>query len=856
MVPGMLLEREAQLAELATIIDELSGSGGRVVLIRGEAGIGKTSLLAELVNRHRDRIHVATGACDDLLTPQTLGAFWDVAREEPDVESALEKDDRRQIQESVLALLERRLRPTLLIIEDTQWADEATLDVIKFLGRRVARTNGLIVLTYRDTEIDFDHPLRQVIGDLPPAVVTRMPLPPLSVDAVAEMIGTGDHDLTTVLQQTDGNPLYVTEMLAWDSDDVPSSIQEMVVSRSSKASLDARRLLEVVSVVPGEAELGLLHAVIGDDVRGLEEVRQLGLVHSTSDSVRFVHELQRRAIEASLPSDRRRDLNAKILAALGPDADPSHLVHYARGAKDVEALATYAPIAARAAIAAGSSREAVEHFRLIEPHLDRLEPSDAASILYDWAEQALHQHDDAAVDLSARAVELRRLEDDPIELGRALTLSARVNLRHLHTAASMEQAAEAVSTLENHPTSPEYARALSELAFVTWLNLEDVPAGIEIADRASVAAEVSGDSDAAIEALIAKGNMQWSVGNTVGMELLETARALAEETGNRQAETRALSSMTSMAADFRFMALATDLVRRTLETAARYEMGAVEARTSAMYSEILLWNGDWDEVEDRASAALGASPYTETIAWRILGTLQARQGRAETRTALERMWTLAEPAEQLTVVDPAASALAEYLWLSGERDSAWLTSLDDVLARGIDAGLPWPSGALAFWMWKLDRLDTRPEGTFDFYGWILDGQPEKSVEFWRERAVPYETALALMHCGPDGQLEALRICEDLGAHALSARIRHALAEQGVAPPRGKGRATREHAAGLTQRQAEVLDLLAGGLSNTEIADQLFLSPRTVENHVAAILMKLDVASRGAAVALAKDRGLI
>lgn len=498
----------------------------------------------------------------------------------------------------------------------------------------------------------------------------------------------------------------------------------------------------------------------------------------------------------------------------------------------------------------------MEQFSLIEPYLDRLDTGAAAAVLYEWAEQAHHQHEDAAVDLIQRSVDLRRADYDEVALGDALTLASRINLRHLNTAMAMDLAKEAVDVLADHPDTPEHATALSELAFVTWLNLENVPAGIDIADRALEAADRSGDADARIEALIAKGNMQWSIGIEGGMELLETARALAHDVGNRQAETRALSNMTSMAADFRNMPLATDLARRTLETAARYEMPAIEARTQAMYAEILLWNGDWDKVDDAATAALGATPYTETIAWRVLGTLQARRGRSETRTALDRMWALAQAAEQLTVLDPAASALAEFMWLSGERDSGWLNALDAVLAQGLKAGTPWPSGALAFWMWKLGRLDARPEGTYEFYGWIIDEEPERSVEFWRSRAVPYETALALMHCGTDGELEALRISEDLGADALASRIRKHLAERGVAAPRGKGRATREHAAGLTRRQAEVLDLLAEGLANAEIADRLFLSPRTVENHVAAILMKLDVPNREAAVAMSTEGQLI
>jgi DNA-binding CsgD family transcriptional regulator len=304
------------------------------------------------------------------------------------------------------------------------------------------------------------------------------------------------------------------------------------------------------------------------------------------------------------------------------------------------------------------------------------------------------------------------------------------------------------------------------------------------------------------------------------------------------------------------MTLAADLARRGIETAARYEMQSLQAQTLAMYAEILLWLGTWSEVENVATEALGTQPLAETIAWRVLGTLQTRRGRTEARSALERMWSLTEGAGQLTVVDPAAGALAEYMWLSGDRDPDWLARLDDILMEGIEVGNPWPSGAFAFWMWKLGRLDSVPDGVFDMYAWIIKGNLEPAIAFWSERSIPYEHALALMHGTTDQQLEALRIVEDLGADALARRIRADLVAAGHSPPRGKARATRDHAAGLTERQAEVLGLLSTGMSNAEIADDLFLSLRTVENHVAAVLMKLDAPNREAAVETARHQGIL
>lgn len=167
----MLLEREAELRLMADLLAGVGSSGGKAVLVRGEAGIGKSALVRDFVEKHGDEAFVLFGSCDDLLTPQPLGAFWEIAREETTLSQPLEKGDRRAVMGILLDLLSRGLRSTVLVIEDTHWADEATLDVIKYLGRRIARTSGLLLLTYRDGEVDYDHPLRQVIGELPPEVL-------------------------------------------------------------------------------------------------------------------------------------------------------------------------------------------------------------------------------------------------------------------------------------------------------------------------------------------------------------------------------------------------------------------------------------------------------------------------------------------------------------------------------------------------------------------------------------------------------------------------------------------------------------------------------------------------------------
>jgi len=202
---------------------------------------------------------------------------------------------------------------------------------------------------------------------------------------------------------------------------------------------------------------------------------------------------------------------------------------------------------------------------------------------------------------------------------------------------------------------------------------------------------------------------------------------------------------------------------------------------------------------------------------------------------------------------PTAAALAEYMWLTGEADPDRIVRFREVLDEGM---LPWDGGDLAFWLWKLGEFTEAPEGIAEPYRLVMEGEPAKAAAIWEAKGIPYERALALMDGDEKAQLEALEIFETLGATAVAAKHRQSLRDQGVSVPRGKRRETRRHDAGLTARQVEVLSLLAEGLSNVDIADQLFLSSRTVEHHVAAVMSKLNASTRDQAVTAAAEQGLL
>src|SRR5262245_15651941 len=198
-----LVEREQSLAELEAILTDVAAGNGRFVLISGEAGIGKTSLVEQFTETNKLPARVFWGTCDALFTPRPLGPLYDIA---PQTQSNLlslleDQAPRASILAAVVEELENGPTPSILVIEDVHWADEATLDLLKFLGRRINRTKSMLVATYRDDEVAVDHPLRFVLGDLPHRSVTRLRLSALSeagVNILAERAGRRIKDLFVV----------------------------------------------------------------------------------------------------------------------------------------------------------------------------------------------------------------------------------------------------------------------------------------------------------------------------------------------------------------------------------------------------------------------------------------------------------------------------------------------------------------------------------------------------------------------------------------------------------------------------------------------------------------------------------
>jgi len=266
-----LLERSAPLRELGSLL-AATVAAGRVVLVAGEAGIGKSALLRGFAEQHGADARFLAGACDPLLTPRALGPLHDIARQTGGrlSELLIAGGPREAVFAAFLDQLAQPPQRQVVVVEDAHWADEATLDLLVFLGRRLERTPTMLLVTYRDDELGVDHPLRGVLGALPQEVVHRVRPQPLSEVAVTELARRAGRSASGLQKVTGGNPLLVTEVLAAGEPGVPATVGDLVLARLARLPVAAQEVVRLVAVVPTRAELWLLEEALGPEPAAVE----------------------------------------------------------------------------------------------------------------------------------------------------------------------------------------------------------------------------------------------------------------------------------------------------------------------------------------------------------------------------------------------------------------------------------------------------------------------------------------------------------------------------------------------------------------------------------------------------------
>ena len=382
-----LLEREEDLLSLASSLDSVQRtSEGMLVLIGGEAGIGK-SALARRFCASCEGARVLWGGCEPLLAPRPLGPLVDVADSTGGRLAALVGADTgpSEIASALIGELRRRVG-TVVVLEDLHWADDATLDVLTLLGRRISSVPALVLATFRDDGPEVARRLLPVLARLSGPRIERRELRRLSAAAVAALAREHDVDGDALFRSTDGNPFFVTEVLAARGSEIPLTIRDAVLGRAAALSPPARRLLDAVAVVPSEVELWLLQGLAPELVDNLEECLGSGILVSRDGLIAFRHELARLTVELALAPNRAIQLHRRALAALtarehGDSSDPARLAHHAEAAQDGEAVVRWASQAAQRAASAEAHREAAAQWARALRFAEGLPNEHRASIL-------------------------------------------------------------------------------------------------------------------------------------------------------------------------------------------------------------------------------------------------------------------------------------------------------------------------------------------------------------------------------------------------------------------------------------------------------------------------------------------
>lgn len=702
-----LLERDTCLDELSALMRDVCTGTGRIALVSGEAGIGKTVLVDQFARKQHGAVRVLWGTCDALFTPRPLGPLHDIAPQaHGNIQPLLAASaDPTKIFSAMLSELQGS--PVLVVFEDVHWADEATLDLIRFLGRRIVRTTALLVLTYRDDELGPRHPLRTLLGDLVTSPATRrIAVPPLSAQAVHTLVGQRGIDPAALHRQTGGNPFFVTEVLA-SGDRLPHTVRDAVLARAARLSPSAQAILQAAAVIGPRIDPWVLAQVTGAEARSVDDCLAIGMLVAHGDLLAFRHELARQTVLESISPSHKIALHRMARDTLKPlphaHNNLSRLAHHAEAANDRAAVLDYAPAAARQAAGSGANREAAALYSLALRYAEDLPLDTHANLLEEYAQHASHiDRRPEAITARRKAIQLWHAAGDRLKEGENHACLV-IMLIGMGRNAEAEQASQAAIALFETQTSAHHLASGYETQAALRLFNSDYAEAIGWCEKVLALDGIDPHTYAGRRARMRKAAasmfLDYERGTAELEQMLHAARNGAEAAPQQQVEVANLFANLGWysAALYQFHR-AEQYLNDGLTYLAERDLDIFRNIMCVAQAITQLYVGDWNRAEHLANHVLqqsGASVISRICALEAIGRLRTRRGDPDVLSPLDEALALATPTGNIQRIGPVRATRAEAAWFAGDRER----SLNEACAAydlAVDKHHPWIVGELAY----------------------------------------------------------------------------------------------------------------------------------------------------------------